>query len=142
MELREWVTLAIAVLGAALGVFNTVTHFRRQRPRLSAYVKFMGPRDRPESARLQVVNTGHVPVTVMEIFLICEPPLQKREPLLQHVTQNPRFPQKLNPGQSREYFSDTVSAEHHAPLMRGFRRIAVEIAGRGTVKLRCKIVPD
>lgn len=94
----RWITFGLAVLGAALGVFNTVVAFRRGRARFSARVEYhLDSTGRPR-AYAQLVNMGQVTVTVSELYLTGGRSDRKRK---WHVSQYERggrtFPITLQP---------------------------------------------
>ncbi len=73
MEWTNWLTLGIAVLGATLGVFNAVWLIRKDTVRirvrsqmLAMTVPHTGHVDYFTMA-VEVVNVGHLPVTITEV---------------------------------------------------------------------------
>jgi hypothetical protein len=62
LELREWITLGIAVLGAVLGVLNTLHALRRDRARIAIKV---GPGEKPPHVVITVTNRGSLDVSLV-----------------------------------------------------------------------------
>ncbi len=100
MNSVDQVTLGIALLGAGLGVFNTVYGLRRDRPKLLVEAVFKENAKGAKYLRINLVNAGHVPVTVLDVYLTGRRPTQARVPMQKYIGSRLWEPHKLDPGES------------------------------------------
>lgn len=111
MGLVDWVTLGLALVGSALGIFNTVTNFHRGRVVWKVVGEVQVAPDGTLSLRVDVVNTGRIPVTVEEVFLATARGKQARSRKLTDARGWPRMPCELAPGKKV-----TISPVHNWAL--------------------------
>ena len=100
------ITLAIAILGAGLGIFNTWQGLRDRAVRLRVIPKYAEPVDDqmrkvgPPCISIEVQNLGSYPVTVEEVGLLIEnaaSDLPRRAAFLpQYVMMGPKLPHRLD----------------------------------------------
>lgn len=75
MAWAQWLTLAIAVIGAGLGIFNTIVAYRRGTPRIKiveVYQSLNNPDRLPFRYAIRVENRGSVPVAVLDVVIIAQ----------------------------------------------------------------------
>jgi hypothetical protein len=114
----QWLTLGIAVLGAALGVINTWHQLTRNRVRLKVTprVAFMMGKDfvlttnrhdsllhkmvadrRPARMCIEVVNLGCVPVTISDVGFVLKKGGTRQIIAAPEVTKGKTWPTRLEP---------------------------------------------
>lgn len=70
MNLTESITLSIAVLGALLGIINTLISVNRDKPKIKVIPQWVLTVPAGyQSISIEVINIGLVPVTVCEVGL-------------------------------------------------------------------------
>jgi len=105
MTWSNWVTLAIALVGACLGMFNTWQGLRDRAIRLRVIPTFAEPVDDqmrkvgPPCLSIQVQNLGAYPVTIEEVGLLIgktKSDLPRRAPFPpKHIIMGPALPHRL-----------------------------------------------
>lgn len=116
---RDYLTLAIALVGVGIGIFNTVVSFTRGRPKLRVTPKVFMTAERGlfisereafvgcDGLCIEITNLGSVAVTVSEIgFLESSSPkgrLVYTHPVLH---DGGTFPRRLEPRQSFMVYSE------------------------------------
>lgn len=91
-----YITLGIALLGAGLGVVNTVTHYRRGAVRLRVHPRIERGKNGTLAFFVDLVNAGRVPVRIEKVALAPRPANAAR--LVDGLTDengHPRFPREL-----------------------------------------------
>lgn len=70
MNLTESITLSIALLGALLGIINTLISVNRDKPKIKVIPQWvLAVPAGYQSISIEVINIGIVPVTVCEVGL-------------------------------------------------------------------------
>ncbi len=64
MELKDTITLLIAIWGAGLATYLGIRELRNERRRVKIILEYV---DWVERAQIVIVNTGHRPITITEI---------------------------------------------------------------------------
>jgi len=111
--LLDWLTLALAAMGFALGVVNYLTDLLRRRPRAVVLVRNdYAVGGVHVGLRVSVVNTGEVPVSVCKVFFELR---RGKGRLWDLAQQGDALPKVLHPGEHCEvvlargsYLDDTV----------------------------------
>lgn len=98
MNWTDWVTLGIAVFGAALGLFNTVLIYRRGSVRWCVLAEVKRGEDGLLDLYVELVNTGRIAVEVEEVTLTFQVEKQSRSERLRNAAGHPTFPRKLSEG--------------------------------------------
>jgi len=96
-----YVTFGLAVLGAGLGIFNTITGYMRgaDRWRIEPLVK--PGKDGRLTLFVEVVNPGRFAVSIKEVVLAGPGKQAQCSETLTDECGHPRFPLKIPPGESR-----------------------------------------
>jgi hypothetical protein len=119
MEYFEIVTFAIAVLGAVLGVINTLVGLSKERVKLVVTPKQAIPiGGAPENLQfcIEVVNLSSFPVTISEVGILYRG-TKKRSVIPNPVTPDSgTFPRRLEPRSAI-----TLYSENPKPLIDGKR---------------------
>ena len=114
----QWLTLGIAVLGAVLGVINTLHQLTRNRVRLKVIPKVdfmlgneiaaatdrdddlfqkMVENRRPARICIEVVNLGCVPVTISDVGFVLKKGGTRKVIVAPEVTKGKTWPTRLDP---------------------------------------------
>lgn len=110
-----WASLALAVLGAVLGVVNTVTNYRRGSIRFRVETTVEAGQDDALRLTVKVVNAGRVPIRVGQVFLTGgRVGNAKRFELWRHDSYA-LFPMKLVGGQTETFTAHEMALSE--PLM-------------------------
>ncbi|MBU2049661.1 MAG: hypothetical protein KKH61_11865 [Gammaproteobacteria bacterium] len=132
----SWVTFAIAVLGAGLGVFNTVSAYRRGAVRWRVFPRVqMGPNGALELF-VDLVNTGRVAVSVEEVTLAGGVKLQTRSDPLKDERGYPTYPFELPPGKKRTIGPVYALTLHEVSVLKPLTIVAQSEDGR-RIQARC-----
>lgn len=95
-EAMPCITLGIALLGAGLGVVNTVTHYRRGAVRLRVHPRIERGKNGTLALFVDLVNAGRVPVRIEKVALAPRPANAARlADCLTDENGHPRFPREL-----------------------------------------------
>ncbi len=106
-----YVTFAIALLGAVLGVINTVIAYRRGAVRWKVIPRVQMGKHGALELFIDLVNTGRVPVSIEKVCLAGGVKLQTRSEGLTDKNGHPGFPLLLDAGKKR-----TIGPVHGATL--------------------------
>jgi hypothetical protein len=133
ISIKDGVTLAVAIVGAALGIFNTVRGVFRDRPRLRVCAKRFVHSLGYDGLCVEVVNCGAVSVSVTQVgFEVSKPRghIFVFHPLPIGVQE---FPQLLQPGTKMDVYLGG-RAQQHPSLQQAtqpFARTATGVTFRG-----------
>ncbi|AIC11622.1 hypothetical protein [Xylella fastidiosa] len=98
MNWMNWLTLALAVLGATLGVFNAVWMIRRDTVRLKVtYGAMHTVTGGPPLECVEVTNLSYLAVTVMEVGFQKENAPDRRTPVVGDYLGRTELPRRLKP---------------------------------------------
>lgn len=136
MRWTDWTTLAIAVLGAGLGVFNSITGYLRAKPKLTAKCVLENLNDGTKRIVIDLVNSGHVPVTVTMVQLASS---NRDHPKVAFLRQEPSHlwnPKELGLGAHMRLIGRREAKALDFPFMQNVYGIAVDIGGGRTLILK------
>ena len=137
---KDGVTLAIALIGAALGIFNTVRSVFRDKPRLRVCAKRFVTSNGDDGLCVEVVNCGAISVSVIQVGLDVSKPrghIFLFDPLPIGV-QN--FPHLLQPGTKMDVYLGGRAQQH--PSLRQATRPFARTATGGTFRGGRRAVRD
>ncbi|PZT41898.1 hypothetical protein A7X92_03745 [Stenotrophomonas maltophilia] len=98
MEWTNWLTLGIAVLGFALGLFNAVWLIRKDTVRMKVrFVSIYVPRDDLWTGAVEVINTGYLPVTITEVAFHFARRSKTRSAVIADLLERTKLPHRLEP---------------------------------------------
>ncbi len=122
---RDDITLAIALLGALLGVINTFRDISRDRPRLKVAIKAY-IMTHAQGFCIEVVNTGQVAAQVTQVGIA----LSRRDIfIIPYWQMSQQLPKMLAPGASVSFYAPP-GTEYHPDLARARRAFARIGTGR------------
>lgn len=131
-----YVTFAIALLGAVLGVINTVIAYRRGAVRWKVIPRMQMGKHGALELFIDLVNTGRVPVSVEKVCLAGGVKLQTRSEPLKDRDGHPGFPLLLNPGKKRTIGPVYGATLNEVVVLKPITIVAETEDGR-SVKVRC-----
>lgn len=100
MNWTNWLTLGLAVWGAATGTYSVIRQRMKDRPRMQVSGFVQKGDDGRRRLRIKLVNTGHIPVTVEQVFLTGgQGTGPKAWQLWEHNFSQPKLPKLLQPGE-------------------------------------------
>ena len=101
MDVIQWVSLVGGITGTGLGIFNAVVSYRRGVVRLKVTGYTQKGDDGVRRLRIEIVNTGGIPVTVKKVLLTV-PSMTKTKlwQLWEHNSRNARLPVLLKQGET------------------------------------------
>jgi len=107
---RDNITLAIALVGAGLGILNTLRALAKDRPRLHVHIETdhstsLVLRVFPPGLRIRITNAGFAPVTVAEVGLRLGRPDRKLVAFRSPIDDS-RLPCLLEPGSCASFSGD------------------------------------
>jgi len=127
---RDDATLAVALLGAALGVLNTWRSFSKDRPRLRVNVKGWLNSYGESGFCVEVANTGFAPVSVAQVGVLLRRPRGHVFLFAPYGLGVQSFPHALGAGESMTVYAPPGTDEHPAlaHASRAFARTATGLA--------------
>jgi hypothetical protein len=140
ISIKDGVTLAVALVGAALGIFNTVRGVSRDRPRLRVCAKRFVTSYGDDGLCIEVVNCGAVSVSVSQVgFEVSKPRghIFVFHPLPLGVQE---FPHLLQPGTKMDVYLGGIAQQH--PSLRRATRPFARTATGGTFRGGRRAVRD
>lgn len=121
------ITLAVALLGAALGILNTWQSFYRNRLRVSVSPRKAIAAGQEPRLCFEIVNRGYLPVTISGIGLRLRRPRHRHYfAFLARTIDGAALPQRMEPRTSMTLFMP-IDADHD-PLIREARDAFVTTA--------------
>jgi hypothetical protein len=129
---RDDITLAIAVLGAVLGLLNTLRALAKDRPRLRVNVKGWLTGYGDSGFCIEIANTGFVPVSVSQVGILLRRPRGQVFLFAPYGIGVQSFPHALGPGESMTVYAPPGTDEHPAlaHATRAFARTATGLEFR------------
>ncbi|MEJ6328619.1 hypothetical protein Q2B95_08120 [Stenotrophomonas maltophilia] len=129
-------TFAIALLGAVLGVINTVIAYRRGAVRWKVVPRLKMGKHGALELFIDLINTGRVPVSIEKVTLAGGVKLQTRSGVLTDANGHPRFPLLLDPGKKRTIGPVHGAALNEVAVLQPITIVAETEDGR-SIKVRC-----
>ena len=131
-----YVTFAIALLGAVLGVINTVIAYRRGAVRWKVNPRLQMGKNGALELFVDLVNTGRIPVSIEKVSLAGGVKLQTRSEGLTDKNGHPGFPLLLNPGKKRAIGPVHGATLNEVAVLKPITIVAETEDGR-CIKVRC-----
>lgn len=129
---REDFTLAVAALGAVLGLLNTWRAFAKDRPRLRVNVKAWLNSYGDSGFCIEIANTGFAPVSVAQVGVLLSRPRGQIFLFAPYGIGVQSFPHALGAGESMTVYAPPATDEHPALVYasRAFARTATGLLFR------------
>lgn len=128
--MTQAITLAVAMLGAVLGIINTWMVFWRDRVRVRVNLQGWMDSTGATGIGVEVVNIGRLPVTIKDIRFKL-PGLEDKNLIFDpRVLQGPSMPKRLEPFASFAVRIDARVTAKYDYTQPGVRALAITACGR------------
>jgi hypothetical protein len=135
MTITESITLSIAVLGAVLGLINTVYQLDRSRIKLRVTPKHVTPVGAANpnlTFCIEVTNLSSFPVTIEEVGVFLTQTTARMSYLRPVLPDGGPWPRRLEPRSSVSVYGETPVAKHGHSLKCAYARTSCGITRKGS----------
>jgi len=147
MDVKDYVTLALASVGAVLGVINTWKSLDRDRPKLRltpAQAFVVGPRSTSEKFLcFDVTNLSSFPLTITEVGVLYRWTRKRGAIVLPIIRDGGEFPRKLEPRTSfSAYAAPGALANREHTVRCAYVKTACGLLVRGTSQAMKQLIRE